>query len=383
MPTCTRQIFCSPGISSRELFGPIRSVCGNWMRAVDAMPCAAARRDVARVCAGEPVNARQKREGVPGDQKEERGRGKGSLRSHGEEADGTGNNDDDDDHDATVTASQRTSGRGKGKSHSNGRKRAWCWWDVVRARLVRGGGFTECTAKDVLQRLEWAAEHEEEDEDDVDDGGVFANQGQRGGSAASAVAVPTSDDDDDAGAVREESNSEMGGEGSGNGDDGIPCGGGKRRRMLRHLRATKALCEEWGIPDGAASASSSGAGTAPSCRASCTSGSVGGWSGWEAFGLAVATSASRDRLSLCCGAVRPLMGGDTKDNHHNSRVKGGQHHCRGPSCPGLPRGEVIELLCLMLCALRSAEGGGAGGGAVRLQADLLVCARVLENWDVR
>ena len=62
---------------------------------------------------------------------------------------------------------------------------------------------------------------------------------------------------------------------------------------------------------------------------------------------------------------------------------------------------MIELLCLMLCSLRSLEegsnisgggGGGGGGGtawygqaqgSVRLKGDLLVCARVLENWDVR
>ncbi|CAM9340718.1 unnamed protein product, partial [Scytosiphon promiscuus] len=373
------QVFCSPGISSRELFGPIRSVCGNWMRAVDAMPCAAARKDVAKVCAGEPVDARKQmdKEGVREERRRAKGEGgrrKGEVLGpshyHGEAIGGSRQSD------ATVAGPEGTPGVGKGEGdgyRSSGggqmRKGAPCWWDVVRARLVQGGGFTECAAKDVLERLEWAAELEE-DEDEVDDLDDSGGANPEEGGAAASSGVPGSDHNDGG----EESNGEEGG-GGGN-DDGIPCGGRKRRRMLRHLHATRALCEEWGLLKGAA-----GTATGPSS-------SGGGWSGWEAFGLAVATSASRDRLSLCCWVVRPLMGGDTDDRHNMGTDREGRQwrQRRGPSCPGLPRGEVIELLCLILCALRSPEGGstrGARVGTVRLEADLLVCARVLENWDVR
>ncbi|CAN0101944.1 unnamed protein product, partial [Hapterophycus canaliculatus] len=295
------QVFCSPGISSRELFGPIRSVCGNWMRAVDAMPCATARRDVAKVCAGESVAARQQE--------------KGGVR---EEC--------------------RRGNQGRGTDEGSASSRPFG--------------------------------------DDLDGGG--GAEQEAGGAAASAEVAIIVDD-----GASEEGNREAGR----GGGDGIPCGGGRRRRMLRHLQATRALCDEWGLLVGATSATAAAAASvATPCfspRSASSGGGGGGWSGWEAFGLAVVTSASRDRLPLCCWAVRPLMGGDANntDDGISSVIEGRR---RSPSCPGLPRGEVIELLCLMLCALRSAEGGGARArGTVRLEADLLVCARVLENWDVR
>ncbi|CAM9988488.1 unnamed protein product, partial [Ectocarpus fasciculatus] len=292
------QIFCSPGISSRELFGPIRGVCGNWMRAVDAMPCAAARREVAKVCAGEPTEA-----------------GHGG-REHEDEKGGEGDE-----------PSEASPSGGKFRGRSGG-----------------GGGGERDGGGD--------------DED---------------GAAVSAMA--TGDDDG----------------GGGQAEQGNVSGCGKRlRRMRRHLDAVKVLCEEWGLlgAGGASAAASSGGGASSGSRSP-----LGSWSGWEAFGLAIATSASRDRLSLCCWAVRPLMGEDTAadgsgGDDGSGGVQGRQR--QAPSCPGLPRGEVIELLCLMLCALRSMEGGGGGDGpmaqadgSARLKADLLVCARVLENWDVR
>ncbi|CAM9815047.1 unnamed protein product [Ectocarpus sp. 4 AP-2014] len=295
------QVFCSPGISSRELFGPIRGVCGNWMRAVDAMPCAAARREVAKVCAGEPTET------------EDGGR------------------------------EQEDEGGGKGGEPSEASPSA-----------------------------------EQEDDDGDGDGGVT----DEGGAAVSAMA--TGDDD---------------GGGGGQAGQGNVGGASKRQRRMRlHLDAVKVLCEEWGLlgAGGACAAASSGGGAS---SGSGNGGGVGSWSGWEAFGLAIATSASRDRLSLCCWAVRPLMGEDAADSSSGGVDGGGEvrgRHRQAPSCPGLPRGEVIEILCLMLCALRSLEGSGGGGGggggdepmaqadgSTRLKADLLVCARVLENWDVR
>lgn len=333
-PIPASQVFCSPGISSRELFGPIRGVCRSFLRAVDAMPCAAARRDVAKACAGvQPGGG-----GEPTAQEGDKGP---RERGEGESAAAVGLDPSFPDGDGGRRVG---SGGGGGGGGTGG-----CWWDTVRARLVRGGGFTECAAGDILGRLEWAAEQEEDDEE----GGCPAG----GGGTAASSAVPTAADDHDPGGDT--------GEGAGGG-----ALGGRRRRILRHLEATRALSEEWGLVVGPGGGGGAGGGS---------------WSGWEAFGLAVATAASRDRLSLCCWAVRPLMGEDAAPTAAAGGGGDDRQRRRSPACPGLPRGEVIELLCLMLRALSSLEGGGArgGGGFVRLQADLLVCARVLENWDVR
>lgn len=363
------------------------------------MPCAAARREVAKVCAGEP-------DGDGGTMPLDKGKGKERASSgssgNGEvgekgwaEAGGrTGEENIQEDSDSDSSSRNAPDGggcgdvdpvrseqgpaprtvpgvgvgvggdgvsAGGGGSGQEGGGKARCWWDTVRARLVRGGGFTECAAENLLARLEWAGEQEDDDDDGV---GVF---GEDGGTAESAVGTGGGEAD----AALD------GGSSSGSGGNGSGCG--RRRRMLRHLEATRALCEEWGLLAGVGHAGSGGGGGGGS-------GGGGSWSGWEAFGLAVATSASRDRLSLCCWAVRPLLGVDACDGDSGSRKEGRRRS--GPLCPGLPRGEVIELLCLMLCALRSLEGEGGGGvggggGIVRLKADLLVCARVLENWDVR
>lgn len=345
------------------------------------MPCAAARREVAKVCAGEHEQAGEEKESSSG--KGEKGGEEASGRS-GEEVRpedfdppssscntvGDGRSGDAHPGRPAKEKQERETGPGVGDGGGEGGGgseggggggggRTGCWWNTVRARLVRGGGFTECAAQDVLARLEWAAEQED------DEGGGGAPQD--GGTAASAMAM--SDDGNRDGS---------------RGDDESGCGR-RRRRMLRHLDATKGLCEEWGLLAGAGA----GAGAFRRAGNGAGAGAGGGsWSGWEAFGLAVATSASRDRLSLCCWAVRPLMGGDGDAAHGvggDGDSGGGKGRKRGaPRCPGLPRGEVVELLCLMLCALRSLEvGGHGGGGFVRLKADLLVCARVLENWDVR
>lgn len=334
------------------------------------MPCAAARREVAKACAGE-VRVGEEEEGGPGPLKErertesgDEGEEKGGAEeaggrsvegqrweggfgspSSGGAADGGGGSggcgDAGPDQPAEGQPRRAVTGVGGGiggaggGGSGEGGGETGCWWDTVRARLVRGGGFTECAAADVLARLEWAAEQEEDegDGDPLEDGPP---------AVVSAAAT---------------------------GNDGTRDGVGRRRRMLRHLEATSALCEEWRLL--------AGGGTASRRTRSRGGGGGGSWSGWEAFGLAVATSASRDRLSLCCWAVRPLMGGD-------AAADGAGRHSGAPACPGLPRGEVIELLCLMLCALRSLDSGDrGGGGSVRLKADLLVCARVLENWDVR
>ena len=380
------QVFCSPGISSRELFGPIRGVCGNWMRAVDAMPCAAARREVAKVCAGELVGDGSTNPLSEGKGKAGSGGSSNSNREVGNrggaESDGrTGKTESQEEGlEPNVPSSRNTPDGGRGSDPVQpeqgpspgsvpgvggvdvgvGGRQTQRWWDTVRARLVRGGGFTECAAEDLLARLEWAAELE----DDGDGGDL----GEGGGTVGSAIETGTHGDDV-ADATVDDSSSRRGGDGNG-------CG--RRRRMLRHLEATRALCEEWGLLAGRGHAGKGGGGASGS----------GSWSGWEAFGLAVATSASRDRLSLCCWAVRPLLGADAFDGDSGGGGKGRRR--RGPLCPGLPRGEVIELLCLMLCALRSLEGEegsgggvGGGGGFVRLKVDVLVCARVLENWDVR
>ncbi|CAN0566897.1 unnamed protein product, partial [Ectocarpus sp. 12 AP-2014] len=168
---------------------------------------------------------------------------------------------------------RKTRSRSGGRKRESGGKAGGCWWDTVRARLVRGGGFTECTATDVLARLEWAAEQEEDDGDG--DGGVT----DEGGAAVSAMA--TGDND--------------GGGGGQAGQGNVGGTGKRRRRMRRHLDAVKVLCEEWGLlgAGGACAAASSGGGAS---SGSGNGGGVGSWSGWEAFGLAIATSASRDRL---------------------------------------------------------------------------------------
>lgn len=369
------------------------------MRAVDAMPCAAARREVAKVCAGEPAGEGGTK---PLDQKEggTAASSSGSSEAAEKAASGaSGSSGEKESHEGLNSPSLRnavdsggcgnpdrvrqeegparrrapgvggsvdgSAGGGDSGQGGEGGGETRGWWGTVRARLVQGGGFTECAAADLLARLEWAAEQETDDDDD-DGGGALED----GGAAASSVEAGNGDGNPD--------------DGSGSRGDGS--GRGRRRRMLRHLEATRALCEEWRLQAGTGHAESSGGGGGGGSGAGGSS-----WSGWEAFGLAVATSASRDRLSLCCWAVRPLMGGDTTDGgtggdgDGDSGVgKGWQR--KGPPCPGLPRGEVIELLCLVLCALRSVAGEGrvgGGGGVVRLKADLLMCARVLENWDVR
>lgn len=228
----------------------------------------------------------------------------------------------------------------------------------MRARLVQGGGFTECNADDVLRRLDWAAGQE-----DINDTGTTvsaASSGEGASDRRNALAASGDEIQEAAGHV---------------GADSDP--GRRRDRMLGHLAATRALCVEWGLV-AAPESNTSGAKFNTSKARGSGAGKIsapGGWSGWEAFALAVVTSSSVDRLSLCCWAVRPLM-------------SLGRVDATGLSCPGLPRGEVIELLCLILCALRSLERDGAAWvglaeGSVRLKGDLLVCARVLENWDVR
>lgn len=121
-------MFCCPGISSPELFGPIRTVCRRWQVAVDAMPCASARREVALVCAG----MRPPRPTAPA-----------STATHGSE----------DEIDV---------GAESGLDTAKSPAQQPCWWDVVRSRLVRGGGLCECDAERVLRRLEWAVKQEEE-----------------------------------------------------------------------------------------------------------------------------------------------------------------------------------------------------------------------------
>ncbi|CAN0392895.1 unnamed protein product, partial [Laminaria digitata] len=300
------QVFCSPGISSRELFGPIRGVCKNWLSAVDNMPCAAARRKVALVCAGQT--------GGGGDG----GGGDGGRGGGGE------------------------GGCGGGGSGNEG--------------AICGDGVDRVDPREGLAG-----------------GGRGGGRGGGGGVAGSGAAL-------------------------------LGRGGGRRGRMLDHLAATRVLCSEWGGGSGGGDRGRGGGGGG-SGNSSGGGGGGGSWGGWEAFALAVATSSSQDRLPLCCWAVRPLMAQNrlgtttttTTTPIGNTVIREGGSGA--PSCPGLPRGEVIELLCLMLCALRSLEGGGdrrggGGGGSgnawqgraqgsARLKGDLLVCARVLENWDVR
>lgn len=376
------------------------------MRAVDALPCAAARREVAKVCAGEQPDDddEEGNRDTDGDGSKLEGEpaasdGSSSF-SRGGASEGGGSGD----------ARHGRPWEGKGKrrvaaglgSGGDGRREGrGCWWDKVRARLVRGGGFTECAAADVLARLEWAAGQADDDADDDDEVGEGLLEDEAGAAAS-------------AGGWGEGGGGGGRGGGAGRGaggEEGRGASGGKRRRMLRHLDATRVLCREWRLVreggvasssrrDASASATGSGGGGGGRGSGGGHGGRGGGsWSGWEAFALAVATSASRDRLSLCCWAVRPLMGGDSASapSTYSGGVGGkeeeGQRQRRPrappppPSCLGLPRGEVIELLCLMLCALRSLGGGGGrrsgSEGSVRLKADLLVCARVLENWDIR
>lgn len=219
------------------------------------------------------------------------------------------------------------------------------WWSTVRSRLVSdgGGGFTECNAEGVLRRLEWAAELDEDD----------------------AMVRATADD--------------ARGGGDGNGVQDVDSGPGyesqaRRNRVLGHLAATRALCIKWGLV--AVDGVTKGRGH-DSADGSISNGDDRSWSGWEALALALVTSSSRDMLTLCCWAVRPLMGSS------GGKVLKGK---RDFLCPGLPRGEVIELLCVILSALGPLEDNAESIlplGSTRLKGDLLVCARMLENRDVR
>lgn len=395
------QVFCSPGISSRELFGPIRAVCRSWRQAVDDMPSVAARRIVALACAGQtgdpssaainkmPSHPLGKPSGGGGVGGDERDGGTQSASASGFPGSphvafsrGGGSSDG-------VVSGERTGAAEEGEEArpvvEGGCDR---WWNLVRERFVEGGGFAECDAEDVLGRLEWAAEEEapglEDDDGEAGDEGAFPAPGARN-DAPGRLAVD-------------------GGVGEGGGGGGQ--GGGRsneqgavhewenewaessprrrKRRILGHLTATRTLCAGGRGLTTAAVVPDKAAGTGRDAEVSGRKGAAAvrrrSWSGWEALALAAVTSSSEDRLALCLWAIRPLMG---SDDATGSRVGGrGGGRGRGRWCPGLPRGQVVELLCLILCALRSLDEDRAAGSA-RLEGDLLACARVLENWDLR
>ena len=416
------------------------------------MPCATARRVVALVCAGQTIEPKLSSKEVGGGVGRGNGGGGGGGRGEGGGGGGGGGwagvwgGGGVDRLDGGGHLNLGSGGRGGGGiAESDGH-----WWDMVRGRLMRGVGFTECLAEDVLLRLEWAAAQEADDNSypnssalsskttattaEAAAGGEGAVTSRPSLDAAGARRTNPGTDDLPAAAVvvelRERNEDEVEDEA-----EALVHGGGRRGRMLNHLAATRVLCVDWGLLPvagngcaaggrgggggggrrrrrgrGDGSGDGRGGGSGPGSDDEVGGGS---WSGWEAFALAVLTSSSQDRLPLCFWAVRPLMGQDHADCSSGSsssgsgssggtcmrnghRGIGGRR--RGPRCPGLPRGEVIELLCLMLCALRSFTGGsntnnsGGGGGSelhgqargsLRLTADLLVCARVLENWDVR
>lgn len=366
----TTKIFCSPGISSRELFGPIRAVCRNWLQAVDAMPCASARRRVALACAGQTLDSAlehgkkgvdvvvESRGGqsarhslsVDGDLVEKKGLSgsSDSLWGSGTQAiplskspmfhDGAKEGSDSSSAGATTAVATGESGTGRND-----------WWSTVRSRLAGGGGggrFTECDAEGVLRRLEWAAEQDED----------------------GAMVRVTADDariSGDDGGVQEVD--------SGPGDESQA----RRNRVLGHLAATRALCTEWGLVAREGAIKGRGHDPAGGSNGSVSSGDGRSWSGWEALALALVTSSSRDMLTLCCWAIRPLMGSSGGKGFKGKKAF---------LCPGLPRGEVIELLCVILSALRRFEENTESGlplGSTRLKGDLLMCARILENRDVR
>lgn len=311
----------------------------------------------------------------------------GSSSSSGSTSSGNGSNKNTaDNDDSTTNKSNNVPVENKGQEASHGSS---SWWDAVRARLVRGGGFTECRAADILARLEWAVEQEDapttrhDTANRYDDGSVGATLRAHDGTDAVTSGVAAAGQDSNQGIPSPPP--------AGQDDEE---GERRRSRMLGHLAAVRVLCSEWGLLQATADEGGGGGGgtrarggkgrddgNGGGRSGRGNSDSAGGnWSGWEALALAIVTSCSQDRLSVCCWAVRPLMGGG------GSGVGGGR--TAGFYCAGLPRGEVIELLCLMLCSLRLLEGGGAAWagqaeGSVRLKCDLLVCARVLENWDVR
>lgn len=318
------------------------------------MPCTSARRRIALACAGqtldsalqcrigdavvvESCNAQSARGSlsVEGDLVEEEGvsGSSDSLWGSGTPAmpfpnGGKGGSDSS----TAVATGERSTGRND-------------WWSVVRSKLVSdgGGGFTECDAEGVLRRLEWAAELDE------DSAMVRATAGDaRGGGYNDGVQEVDSGPEYESQA--------------------------RRNRVLGHLAATRALCIEWGLVAVDGVTKGRGHDTA---GGSISNGDDRSWSGWEALALALVTSSSRDMLALCCWAVRPLMGSSGGKVFKGKKVF---------LCPGLPRGEVIELLCVILSALRPLEDNAESIiplSSTRLKGDLLVCARMLENRDVR
>ncbi|CAM9279754.1 unnamed protein product, partial [Discosporangium mesarthrocarpum] len=100
--------------------------------------------------------------------------------------------------------------------------------------------------------------------------------------------------------------------------------------------------------------------------------------GWEAAALALVTACSEDRLFLCRSLIQPVLQGGVRGEGRQGLRSGSGGG--GRTCPGLPRGELIELICLTLHVLDDRAGAA---GALRLKGDLLVCARALENWDIR
>lgn len=388
------------------------------------MPCVAARRIVALACAGQtgdpagasiiktPSHPLGKPSGGGGDGGDERNGGTqlgsasgfpGSLQVAFSRGGGSS------DGMVSVGNSGERAGAAQEEEEARSVVEGSCdrWWNLVRGRFVEGGGFAECDAEDVLGRLEWAAEEEapglEDDDGEAGDEGAFPARGARS-DAPGRLAV-------DGGVGEGERGEGRGGGEAGGGSGGGARGGGgegggrsnelgpvyeceneraessprrRKRRILGHLTATRTLCAGmWGLTTAAVvpnKATGTGRDAEVSGRRGAATGRSRSWNGWEALALAAVTSSSEDRLPLCLWAIRPLMGSDDAIGSEAGGRGGGRG--RGRWCPGLPRGQVVELLCLILCALRSLDEGRAVGSA-RLEGDLLACARVLENWDLR